>query len=339
MRYFVPPYLLEQVARADDAELAGIAQRTLVLDAVHRASRAAGPPAPAAPATTQPHRTVSTAGNAETLPGDLVRSEGDKASGDDAVDEAYEGLGATFELFLQVYGRDSLDGRGRSLDATVHYGQDYDNAFWNGERMVFGDGDGRVFERFTKPLTVVGHELTHGVTELTVGLTYQGQSGALNESVSDVFGALVEQHAAGQTADQASWLIGAGLFTPQVHGVALRSMKAPGTAYDDPTLGKDPQPATMDGYVDTPDDNGGVHTNSGIPNHAFYLVADALGGKAWERAGQVWYDTITGGTLSPDADFAAFAKATAAAASDRYGTGDVLDAVREGWTSVGVVVS
>jgi len=338
VHYFVPPYVLEQVARAADPELADIATRTLARDAEHRASRSAAPPAPAAPATTQPHRSVSTAGGDETLPGDLVRSEGDDASGDAAVDEAYDGLGATFALYLEVYGRDSLDGRGRSLDATVHYGQSYDNAFWNGERMVFGDGDGRLFERFTKPLTVVGHELTHGVTELSAGLVYDGQSGALNESVSDVFGALVEQYAAEQTAAEASWLIGAGLFTPQVHGVALRSMKAPGTAYDDPTLGTDPQPATMAGYVTTQEDNGGVHTNSGIPNHAFYLVADALGGHAWERAGQVWYDTLTGGRLAKDTDFAAFAGATVAAATDRYGQGDVVDAVRSGWTSVGVEV-
>ena len=89
------------------------------------------------------------------------------------------------------------------------------------------------------------------------------------------------QYTAGQPAAEASWLIGEGLFTPAVHGVALRSMRAPGTAYDDPVLGKDPQPATMADYVETEDDAGGVHTNSGIPNHAFFLAATAIGGNSW----------------------------------------------------------
>ena len=113
-------------------------------------------------------------------------------------------------------------------------------------------------------------------------------------------------------------------------------MKAPGTAYDDDVLGKDPQPAHMDDYVDTDQDNGGVHINSGIPNHAFYLLAAALGGHAWERAGQIWYDTLTGGQLSPDADFAGFAAATAATARARYGEGEEHRAVLAAWKGVGV---
>ena len=134
--------------------------------------------------------------------------------------------------------------------ATVHYGVDYDNAFWDGSQMVYGDGDQQLFKTFTGPLDVTGHELTHGVTQYSGGLDYKGQSGALNESMSDVFGSLVKQYHLGQTADQADWLIGQGMFTDAVHGVALRSMKAPGTAYDDPTLGKDPQPGQMADYVD-----------------------------------------------------------------------------------------
>src|SRR5690606_15305154 len=125
------------------------------------------------------------------------------------------------------------------------------------------------FDGFTGSLSVIGHELTHGLIEYTAGLVYRDQSGALNESIADVFGALVEQHAAGQTADEASWLIGEGLFTDQVEGNALRSMAAPGTAYDDDVLGKDPQPGHMDDFVETNRDNGGVHLNSGIPNKAF----------------------------------------------------------------------
>src|SRR4029079_10299870 len=135
--------------------------------------------------------------------------------------------------------------------------------------------------------------LTHGVTQDEAQLVYSNQSGALNESLSDVFGSLIKQFSLNQTADQADWLIGAGLLTKQVKGVALRSMKAPGTAYDDPVLGKDPQPDHMSRFVTTAADRGGVHITSGIPNRAFYLAATAIGGYAWEVAGKIWYTTLT----------------------------------------------
>jgi Zn-dependent metalloprotease len=165
---------------------------------------------------------------------------------------------------------------------TVHYEQNYDNAFWNGEQLVFGDGDGTIFGSFTKPIDVLGHEFTDAVTQFMAGLEYQGQPGALNESVSDCFGACLKQRVLGQTADRADWLVGQGIFLPGVHARALRDMAHPGTAYDDPTLGKDPQVGDMSDYVDTTDDNGGVHINSGIPNRAFYLAATTIGGDTWE---------------------------------------------------------
>ena len=181
------------------------------------------------------------------------------------------------------------------------------------------------------------HELAHGVTQFSAGLAYRNQAGALNESLSDVFGALVEQYVRQQSVSEASWLIGEGLFTDQVQGQALRSMKAPGTAYDDDVLGKDPQPDSMDSYVHTSSDNGGVHLNSGIPNRAFYLVASALGGNAWEAPGRIWYDTLTGGSLAAAATFSAFAKATAASAKELYGAGSAEhDAVRKAWETVKV---
>ncbi|WP_078901020.1 M4 family metallopeptidase [Actinacidiphila yeochonensis] len=341
----VPPHILDRLARSADGELAATARHTLEHDARHRTRRgltASVGPAGAAAAgaakalTDQPVRSIYDARHRDDLPGHEVRVEGSAAVKDVSVNRAYDGLGDTFQTYLKAYGRHSVDGRGLPLVASVHYLKGYDNAFWDGEQMVFGDGDGRVFLDFTIPIDVIGHELTHGVTQYTANLTYQGQSGALNESVSDVFGSLVKQFTLGQTADEADWLIGAGLLAPGINGVALRSMKAPGTAYDDPHLGKDPQPATMAGYVDGPDDNGGVHTNSGIPNHAFYLVASALGGNAWERAGQIWYDTLTGGSLDPDVDFTGFAAATTAAAQDRYGDGAEVQAVRAAWTTVGV---
>jgi len=203
--------------------------------------------------------------------------------------------------------------------------------------MVFGDGDGDLFNRFTISVDVIGHELTHGVTEDEAHLFYFYQAGALNESISDVFGSLVKQFGLKQTADQADWLIGAGLFTPNVSGVALRSMKAPGTAYDDRRLGKDPQPADMRHFVRTLSDNGGVHTNSGIPNHAFYLVATKIGGFAWEKAGRIWYETLRDSHLRPAAGFVQFARLTVATAGRLYGQGSVEQkAVRDGWNEVGV---
>ncbi|KQO06330.1 peptidase M4 [Agreia sp. Leaf244] len=338
----VPPYLLSRLSRLDEAGLGGVAaaaHETLMQTEPLRETRQAVAPRAATPSTAppRPDRTISDAGGREVLPGSVVRREGGAESGDAAVDEAYDGLGATHALFADAFERSSIDGRGLGLDATVHYGSRYDNAFWDGERMVFGDGDGEVFRRFTLSLSVIGHELSHGVTQYSSALEYQGQSGALNESVSDVFGALVEQHSRGQSASEASWLIGEELFTDMVEGAALRSMKAPGTAYNDDILGVDPQPAHMRDFVDTRDDNGGVHINSGIPNRAFFLVADALGGYAWQRAGRIWYDTITAGGLEPRATFMEFARATVEAARARYGgTSDELDAVQRAWASVGV---
>jgi len=281
--------------------------------------------------TDAPNRTISDAQNTEKLPGLVVRTEEEGPVDDTSVNEAFDGLGATFELLLAAFERNSLDGLGAGLDATVHYGTDYDNAFWDGERMVFGDGDGEVFRGFTGSITVIGHELAHGVIQHTANLEYQGQPGALNESIADVFGALTEQFAEGQSADQASWLIGAGIFTEEVQGTALRSMIEPGTAYDDDELGKDPQPAHMRDFVQTVEDNGGVHINSGIPNRAFALTATILGGNAWERAGLIWYRALTG-DLPSTATFRQFADATLAAAVDD----EVAAAIRSAWMTVGV---
>ncbi|MBO1112853.1 M4 family metallopeptidase [Bordetella petrii] len=337
----IPPYMLDRLTRHASPRVRQRALATLRIEQQARGLRG-GPAAPAgARAATgagrppgQVSRAVHSAANGTGLPGQLVRAEGQPPSGDPAVDEAYEHLGATYDLFWQVYRRHSIDNAGLPLVGTVHYGDEYDNAFWNGEQMVFGDGDGEVFNRFTVAVDIVGHELSHGVIDHEAGLRYQGQSGALNESLSDVFGSLVKQHRAGQNADQADWLIGAGLFTAAVNARALRSMAQPGSAYDDPALGKDPQPGHMQDYVDTTDDNGGVHINSGIPNRAFYLAATALGGPAWQRAGRVWYDTLRDKRLGPQADFASFATLTIEAAS---ADGATRQAVREAWRQVGVL--
>jgi len=321
---FIPAYLLRQIA-LNRPERAQWVEQMLAHDDAIRLQRTTVTAAPAK----GPAWVVHTAHNGSTLPGAVVRTAGDGPSGDVAVDEAADGVAATLEMYAEVYGRDSYDDAGATVVSTVHYQRDYDNAFWNGEQLVFGDGDGKTFDRFTKPVDVLGHELTHAVTERTAGLVYEGQSGALNESLSDVFGSCLKQRLLGQDAVAADWLVGAGLFLPGVKGRALRDMAHPGTAYDDPVLGKDPQPGHMDDYVDTTDDHGGVHINSGIPNRAFQLAAVAVGGSSAEGAGRIWYAALTGG-LSSRADFAGFSAATVAAA------GPHANAVEEAWHTVGV---
>jgi len=270
-----------------------------------------------------------------------VRAEGEPDSGDVEVDEAYDYMGDTYTFYSTAFDRDSVDDKGLPLIGTVHYDVDYDNAFWDGSQMVYGDGDHQIFNRFTISVDVIGHELTHGVTQYEAGLIYWGQAGALNESVSDVFGSMVKQAVLDQTADQADWLIGEGLLTDQVNGVALRSMAAPGTAYDDEALGgKDPQPADMSGYVHTGQDNGGVHINSGIPNHAFYLAATEIGGYSWESAGQIWYETLLSPALRPFAQFSSFATLTVVTARQLFGSSSPeAQAVEDAWDQVGVTVS
>ena len=335
--YIVPPYLLEQLERsADDPNLRARYRQSLQHDAVLRTRPAAG----LARATAEGglHRGVYDAENETNLPGRPARAEGEDPVQDLSVNQAYDGTGATWTMYDECFGRDSIDGQGLILTSTVHYDRGYANAFWDGAQMVFGDGDGEIFGNFTGSIDVTGHELTHGVTQYTANLAYVGQSGALNESISDVFGSLAKQHQLGQSTDEADWLIGAGLFRPGVQGVALRSMKAPGTAYDDPRLGKDPQPDHMSGYIETEDDNGGVHLNSGIPNRAFYLTAAEIGGNAYDDPGKIWYTTLTSGTLSESATFADFAEATQASARELFGEdSSQLAAVTQAWQTVGVL--
>jgi len=375
----VPPYLLRHLADHASEPVAAAARETLALDRAVRqvrevrqtslgrggvtgglrpAAEPERPPglallpstrlgreeaaAPSAPAVRD--RRVHDAEHGTVLPGRLVRGEHDPPGADESVDEAHDGLGATWNLLHEAFGRSSLDDAGLPLVASVHYGRRFDNAFWNGQQMVLGDGDGEIFRSFTDSVDVLGHELGHGVVQHTLGLVYLGQAGALSESVCDVLGSLIKQHRLGQDVAAADWLIGAEMFTDQVEGVALRSLEAPGTAYDDDRLGADPQPATMDGYVELPhdaqNDNGGVHVNSGIPNHAFYRAATAIGGRAWEGAGLVWYDVLTSSGLPRDADFAAFARATADAATKRFGAGSrEATAVADAWHQVGLPVA
>ena len=336
----IPPHILSHAAHAPDEvshdvratleqmhQLRAARDMTLVQRNVPQAPRLVAP---------RKRRNVYDTHHSTRLPGLLVMNEHKARGTDDEVNEAYDGSGATYDFYHRVFGRDSIDNRGMRIDSTVHYGHHFDNAMWDGRQMVYGDGDGRLFGRFTAALEVMGHEITHGVTQHTAGLEYSGQAGALNEHISDAFGIMIRQYTKGQTVEESDWLIGAGIFTAKVHGKAIRSMAAPGTAYDDPILGRDPQPATMKGYVRTDEDNGGVHINSGIANHAFYLAAMALGGYSWEVLGKIWYAVLTG-RLIPSATFSDFARATVDVAGEQYGNGgEVQRIVAEAWAEVGL---
>lgn len=348
MNCIVPPHMLETIAANGTPAQRDMAVQTLVASAEMRGRRLAlSDYIPAAMRQAVPggkSRFVYDAKNGLSLPGTLVRQEGDAPTADAAVNEAYDGSGATYDLYKDVYNRDSIDGSGMQLKSTVHYRKGYDNAFWNGEQMVYGDGDedlpekDRLFNRFTISIDIIGHELTHGVTQFEAKLVYSNQPGALNESMSDVFGSLVKQRVRNQTAAQADWIIGEGLFTPNVNGVGIRSMKEPGTAYNDPVLGKDPQPAHMKDYVNTTSDNGGVHINSGIPNRAFYITAMELGGYAWEKAGQIWYVTLRD-KLGANSQFQDCANLTYLTAGGLFGSGSLEQlAVKKGWADVGITV-
>jgi Zn-dependent metalloprotease len=295
------------------------------------------PATTAQPAAPTPNRATYDAGRSEFPKGGLgklVRGEGQGPTGDAAVDAAHDNAGLVHEFFSTVLGRDSIDGRGMQMKSVVHFGSAYNNAYWDGEKMTYGDGDGKMFTPLSMALDVVGHEMAHGVTEHTAGLAYRNQSGALNESWSDVLGELIEQWAENRAgfgttdaAKAADWLIGEDVFTPGTAGDALRSMKAPGTGYKG-----DPQPGHMKDYKKMTADNGGVHINSGIPNKAAYEAAIRIGG---EKLAKIWYTALTD-YLRPNSTFADAASATLAAATRLYGAGEVSQAVTDAWMAVGI---
>ncbi|RLM26369.1 peptidase M4 [Brenneria alni] len=332
----IPPYILHRIiANGSEAERRCAQQTLMHVQSLMVSAHPRPAPHPLASAG-QAQREIHDAGNQQQLPGKRVRAEEQGSNGDIAADEAYDYLGVTYDFFWQAFQRNSLDNQGLTLAGTVHYGQDYQNAFWNGQQIVFGDGDGKIFNRFTIAIDIVAHELAHGVIENEAGLIYFRQSGALNESLSDVFGSLVKQFHRGQTAEQADWTVGEELLAEGIHGTGLRSMSDPGTAYDDLLLGRDPQPSHMDRYINTREDNGGVHLNSGIPNRAFYLAATGLGGYAWEKAGRIWYDALCDKSLPQNADFEIFSRFTIHHAAQRFDS-SVADIVKQSWEKVGVV--
>ncbi len=229
-------------------------------------------------------RQVHTAGQAYVLPGTLVRGEGAPPSGDADVDAGYDFAGDTYDFFWTHFGRDSIDGAGQPLVLTVHYGSAYQNAFWDPSSEQLGFGDGATVD------DVVGHEVTHGLTQHTADLFYYKQSGALNEAISDVFGETVDlSNGVGDDSPPARWLAGEDWT-----GVGpIRDMMNP-NAFGNPGKLSDPLLHCGSG------DEGGVHTNSGILNHAYALAVDGgtyngqtITGIGLVKASAVVYRTLT----------------------------------------------
>jgi len=336
----IPPYILDHMAESSDPRIRRQAIDAIASAAAVRAVRATLATMPSWAATPSPtfrrHRLVYDVKNGgfNDLPGRLVRGERDKKSTDAAINEAYSYSGSTYNFYRRIFNRNSLDDNGMTLISSTHLGQRLNNAFWTGEQMCYGDGDGQIFIRFTKSFDVVGHELTHGVISHTCNLIYANESGALNEHFADVFGSLVKQWSKRQTVTRADWLIGADIMGPRTSAKSLRTFKA-GKAYEnDPLLGTDPQPKHLRDKYTGSSDNGGVHINSGIPNHAFYLTAMEIGGRAWQRAGQIWYKTML--KLHANSSFADMVESTAETAVTLYGANSKEHrAVTKAWKSVG----
>jgi Zn-dependent metalloprotease len=298
--FYVPSHIIDHIAKT--ARQLGLdpepAQRTAVASLAQRQERRLT--AASALATLTPprpgkgDRQIYDDQNQWNVSVMLVRGEGDPAVAQANADAAYDGLGATRDFYRDILGRDSIDNAGLTLLGNVNFGVQYDNAFWDGTEMVFGNGDEVIFTDFTKDVDVCGHELTHGVTQYTAGLIYTDQPGAMNEAFSDIFGSCVDQFVHKLDAGEHNWLIGEDVMAAQLYGEAIRSMSHPGTAYDNPILGKDPQAAHMSGYVP----GGDPHVNSGIINRAFYLTAIELGSFP---AARIWYNTLL--NLWPNAQF------------------------------------
>jgi Zn-dependent metalloprotease len=344
---FVPPYIVDELAKSADPKIRARALSQTRAAARLRAFREAAQATPTLMAVLSPNkrkfRQVFDAKQSDQLPGTLVRSEGQAKSSDAAVNQAYDGAGDTYDFYDQIFQRNSLDDNGMTLISSVHVGEvddsgnlgPMDNAFWNGEQMAYGDGDGVLFQQFTKSLDVIGHELTHGVQSFTSNLKYFAQSGALNEHFADVFGILVRQWKNGETVAKANWVVGAEVMVPAPTRRGIRDMENPGTAFvNDPQLGTDPQPAHMSNLFTGPRDRQGVHINSGIPNRAFVLTAKAIGGKAWELTGRIWYDTLL--QLTTNSQFVDCAKLTVQIAATHGAA--AKKAVKAAWKKVGITV-
>lgn len=264
-----------------------------------------------------------------TLPGTPIANPGE--AGDASARQAFDETAAVVKFYKTVFGRNSLDNAGMTLISSIHFSVNYNNAGWTGSQMRYGDGDGNIFIDFTRGNDVIGHELTHGVTQYSSAFSYSNQAGGLNESMSDVFGSMFRQWQANQTVNAADWLIGKEIMGPGAIArgfTCLRDMANPAAKH---CLA--PQPTKFSQYHNGMD----PHDSSGIPNLAFYKAAMGIGGKSWEKAGQIWYKALTGYAPSPNMKMKTFANRTRKLASKLYPTDPAIKAAIDvAWKAVGL---
>jgi len=276
-----------------------------------------------------PKITVYNCKHTQTLPGASITSPG--ASKDTTVKRAFGETTLVAQFYKQVFKRNSIDNAGMTMMSSVHYGKNFNNAMWNGSQMVYGDGDGKLFVDFTNGNDVIGHELTHGVTQHTLQLNYQNDAGGLNESISDCFGSMFRQWQAKQDSASADWLIGKDIMGPTALArgyTCLRNMANPAdkkalaaqpTNYSQITPGMDP------------------HYSSGPPNLAFCLACKGAGGNSWDAVGQVWYRVLTGSGANPAMTMPAFAARTRQVAGQLFGAASTAaTSIDQAWKQVGL---
>ncbi len=302
--------------RLRQANIRASLARTLLVSAAP-ANGAAGPPS----------ILVDDCRHGTSLPGKPVAPPG----ADDTSRNVFATTKAVADFYQKVFGRNSVDNTGMSLVSSVHFSVNYNHAFWNGSQMTYGDGDGRIFLDFSRANDVIGHELTHGVTQFTAQFRYTNEAGGLNESMSDVFGSMFRQWQANQSAARSDWLIGRDIMGPAAIAkgyTCLRDMGNPGAKHC-----LSPQPAHFSKYQPGMD----PHYSSGIPNLAFYKAATAIGGHSWEKAGRIWYEALSAFAPAPGMKMAAFAKRTRSLASTLFSAEPVVaNAVDAAWKAVGL---
>jgi Zn-dependent metalloprotease len=310
-----------------DAELRKLRTQAATLS---RVTQAVAPPAAlVAAAAAPPKVTVNDCSGNQPLPGSEISNP--SGSSDQTASRVFAQTTKVAQFYGQVFNRNSIDGMGMTMISSIHYGTKYNNAFWNGTLMAYGDGDGSIFVDFSQGNDVIGHELTHGVTQHSLQLDYADQPGGLNESISDCFGSMFRQWSAGQNVNQADWLIGSDIMGPAAKTggkTCLRDMANPAANHC-----LSPQPTKFSQYKDGMD----PHESSGIPNLAFTTIAKSIGGNSWDKTGQVWYQAVTGSGSNPSMKMKAFANRTRAVAAQLYPNDtSVAGAVDAGWKAVGL---
>ncbi len=264
---------------------------------------------------------------------------------DKTLDEAYDAVAVdahvnaaiVYDYFNDVHNRDSYDNRSSKIKSTVHYQRDYVNAFWNGSQMVYGDGDGQEYYPFSAALDVVGHELTHAVTEYTAGLQYQDESGAINEAMSDIFGTLIEFYA----NDDPDWLCAEDIVGPANGDIAMRSLEDPAAISNGLT---GPYPDHVSKMYTGTQDYGGVHINSSIINKCAYLISEGgshegvnVNGIGRDKMGDIFYRALSA-HMTSTTDFSQLREVTVYAASELYGSGsDEVQTVMDAFDAVGII--